>query len=316
MPNLPLYDKLREKELNRLLEDLCKKVYSGDEIEEFAKQFIELYSVNGGVFHAPYGVISGCITGLFTKHGKDYVDLIPHNLNGIATILKDMVEREGSKSSKVAQYTQAYKSLIDLQDYVSMEAIRVDQIARQFEKATEQANIVLDEAKKLNDETLELHNNSLELRESINQVNSDATSTLTEAKQISSDAKNLKTEVVSILAIFAAIILTFSGGLTILGEAVATIKDTPLHSLLLVIVFCIWGLFNTIYLLLCVVSRLSDRNLSADCKKGSCTECTDKEKCKGLCRFIRRSPYVVGFNVFLIIMCAIIILLNYLGILE
>lgn len=314
MPYLPLYDKLREKELNRLLKALCQKVYSADELEGFAKQFIDLYNVNGGFFHAPYGVISGCITELYYTYGKDFVDQIPHNLNGIAATLKVMVEREDNKSSKAAEYTQAYKSLIDLQDYVSMETIRVDQIARQFERAVEQADTVLNEAKKLNCETTELRNAALELRKNIDQVNSDATKTLSEAKQISSDAKNLKTEVVSILAIFAAIILAFSGGLTILGEAIAAAVNTQLYRPLLVTTLCILGLFNTIYLLLCVVSSLSEKDLSMDCKKGDCKECADREKCKGLRRFSRRSPYVVGFNVFLIIMCGAITILNNLGI--
>lgn len=279
---LPLYDKPREKELSSLLEDLSQKVYPDSEIEKFANSFTDLYSINGGFFHAPYGVVSGYITELHDKYGKDYIDVILHNLNHVVITLKDWIDLEKS-SPKQKRYIQTYRSVINLHDYVSMEAIRVDQIARQLESATKQANIVLNEARELNNvtsklsddinllaiqlesattqantvlsEAQKLNDATNKLSSDIDQVSKVATKNLDDVRNISDDAKSLKTEVVSILAIFAAIILAFTGGLTIFGGVVAAVSQAQLYQLLLVTIFCTWGLFNTIYLLLCMVTQ-------------------------------------------------------------
>lgn len=308
MPHLPLYDELREKELSSLLEMLCRDLYDDTKIEKFALQFIGLYTLTNGTFHAPYGVISGCITELYTKYGKDYLDQIPYNLNRIIAFMKHKTESDPSKVGR-KRCIQAYRSVVDLQDHVSMVVIRVDQLNHQLGDAKRQADIVLEEAKQLNKAT-----NAV--TEYINQIGKKVSNTVKNARDISHTAENLKTEMVSILAIFAAIILAFTGSLTVLGGVVAAVNEAQLYRLLLVTIFCIWGLFNTIYLLLCVVSRICEKNLSADCGRSSCRECPDKETCKGIRRFLRQSPYVVGFNALLIIMCVAIITLNRFGFLN
>lgn len=312
MEELPILDEYRDKEFSNLLEELCKNIYSHKKIKELAERFVKLYDISGGCYHIPYGVVSGNITLLYNEFGKDYVDQISQNLNSVAKNMHDRIRVEKSPLEQ-RRYTKAYQSVVALQDYIEMETIRVDQMDRQFKLAEDKAAQAFSRAQTLNDDVTKLLDDTEELAEEIKKLDARATTTLLDAQNVSEDAKNLKSDVITILTIFAAIILAFTGGLTVLGDAVVSIESAPLYQVLLVTLFCIDGLFNTIYLLLNVVARICGKNLSMDCKHGECKECNNKEKCKGFRRFVRRSPYVVGFNILLILAIGAVVLLNFFG---
>lgn len=315
MAYLPLCDECDEKEISTLFEGLCKDVCADDEIIRFSEDITNLYNRKGGYLHVSYGVISGTVTSLYNKYDKSNIDQILHNLANISDTLKDWIDKESNSSPKQKRYIQAYRSVIELKDFVSMESIRVDQIARQFRQAEDYANKVLDEAKQLKGDAEQLRNETQNLYDEIINMDNSANETLKKAESVSKDATNLKTEVVSILAIFAAIILAFTGGLSIFGSVISAVANTSLFRLLLITVFCIIGLFNTMYVLLWVVSRMSGKSLSTECETGRCNECKDRKSCKGFRRFLKCAPYVVGFNVFLVIMGVAIIVLHICGVL-
>lgn len=287
------WNKNPEKVLSILLKRLGKNVFSDSEIRSSVYEIIRLYNDNGEYFYISYGIVSGIVTELYKNNEKSYIDQILYNLSSIISYVAEEIGKV--KFGEKNRYYQAYQGLLKLQDFVSIEAIRVDQVKRELRSAEVEAEKTL---KKSND------------------VNADAKKTLDEARNISEQAKNLKTDVISILAIFAAIILAFTGGLSIFGGAIAGIKDVSFFRLLLVIDFCIIGLFNTMYLLLYVVSRMAGKDISAECEHGECKECGRKGLCKGLERFSKRAPYVMGFNVFLIIMGVVVIILHICGVIH
>lgn len=332
---IPLCDEYRERELSNLLEKLGKNVLPETQLENYADEITKLYDINGGYFHASYGAISGIITELYKKYERSYIDQISYNLGTIILFLKDGIDKVPDR--KKGRYCQAYRSMVELRDFVSMEAIRVDQAERQIRTAMSKAETTLSEASKLNDEAKKsileatqaneeakgLDNaakktikKAQELSDNAETIAIKAKKSLKKANKISNEAKNLKTDVISILAIFAAIILAVTGGLSIFGGAISSIsvKEVSLFRLLLVIDFCVVGLFNTMYLLLYVVSRMAGKNLSDECKNGVCKECDQKNTCKGFNRFRKRAPYVVGFNIFLIIIGVVVTILHICGV--
>lgn len=66
----------------------------------------------------------------------------------------------------------------------------------------------------------------------------------------------MQTEMILILTIFAAIIMTFSGGLTFLGNALAGMKDTDPYKISFVILLCGIVMFNMIFYLLHTIDRI------------------------------------------------------------
>lgn len=101
--------------------------------------------------------------------------------------------------------------------------------------------------------------------------------------------KNLQLEVVSILAIFAAIVVAFSGGMSILGSAVTGVGQADLRELTFVVILCGIILFNTVSFLMHVVFWIIRRLHDAE---------DDDSK-------LIDWKYILGFNgLLLILLCA------------
>lgn len=100
--------------------------------------------------------------------------------------------------------------------------------------------------------------------------------------------KNLQLEVVSILAIFAAIVVAFSGGISILGSALTGMGQVELQDLAFVVILCGIVLFNTVAFLMHVVFWIIRRLHDSE---------------DGESRLIDWK-YILGFNVLLLILLA------------
>ena len=98
--------------------------------------------------------------------------------------------------------------------------------------------------------------------------------------------KNLQLEVVSILAIFAAIVVAFSGGMSILGSALTGMGQVDLQDLAFVVILCGIVLFNTVAFLMHVVFWIIRRLHDSE---------------DGESRLIDWK-YILGFNILLLIL--------------
>ena len=101
--------------------------------------------------------------------------------------------------------------------------------------------------------------------------------------------KNLQLEVVSILAIFAAIVVAFSGGMSILGSALTGMGQVELQDLAFVVILCGIVLFNTVAFLMHVVFWIIRRLHDSE---------------DGESRLIDWK-YILGFNVLMVILLAV-----------
>lgn len=207
---VPLDDNLRRNMLTSRLTALGEKVYSNTEIKAYANDFVQIYNMSGGYYHHSHGTISGTIIGLYEQHRREYTEQIAVNLQSIINALKEYFEQEKDDTLK-QQYFLAYKSVISLNDLVSVELIRLDQVSRQYSSLHQKATDTLNEANKLSEEAKGILTEAKTL-------NIGVTQTLERAENLSREADSLKTDVVTILGIFAAVIIAFSGGLSMLGK--------------------------------------------------------------------------------------------------
>lgn len=111
-------------------------------------------------------------------------------------------------------------------------------------------------------------------------------------------AETMQTELISVLSIFAAIVIAFSGGLSFMGSAISGAQNTYVCKLILILLICGFVLFNTIFLLMYLVGKIIGRNIYAICITENCT-CGDghEPKCRNIIRVKKRLPYVFYFNV-------------------
>ena len=115
-------------------------------------------------------------------------------------------------------------------------------------------------------------------------------------KSASSQASSIQTELIAVLSVFAAIVITFSGGFSIFGNIMASIGDAKHYEMVvLTAIFCSLALFNTIFLLMYLVSKIIERNIYARCLTRDCS--CENTQCNGIRRLRKRLPYVFYFNV-------------------
>lgn len=114
-----------------------------------------------------------------------------------------------------------------------------------------------------------------------------------------SQADSMSTQVVTILGIFAAIVLAFSGGINILGNAIMALTSTEIVVYKLAFICLMTGfvLFNLIFMLMYFIAKLTNKSIYAECGKKNCNGGKNGcAKCKGLTKVMRRLPYVFYFN--------------------
>lgn len=138
-------------------------------------------------------------------------------------------------------------------------------------------------------------------------LNNDLNSSRKELEAATKRAASIQTELIAVLSIFSAIVMTFSGSFSFLGSALTSIENTVIFKAILICIVCGMVLFNTVFLLLYLVSKLTERNIYAKCKSENCT-CGQNgtPKCRGIVRIRKRLPYVFYFNV----LCVIIIFID------
>lgn len=116
-------------------------------------------------------------------------------------------------------------------------------------------------------------------------------------KETQEKTENSKSELITILSIFAAIILAFSGSLSLLGGAFSSLADSPLLKTMLICIICGIIVFNTIFCLLYVISKILRRDIFFD------KSLDDSEtKRTGLRLLNKRLPYLIWVNILFIAM--------------
>ena len=95
----------------------------------------------------------------------------------------------------------------------------------------------------------------------IENVNNIFASSISEAKEnLQKQIKDIEKEYISILGIFAAIVLTFVGGITFSTSVLQNISGVSVYRLLLVIDFLAFILINTIYVLVKFIFIINNKN--------------------------------------------------------
>lgn len=126
-----------------------------------------------------------------------------------------------------------------------------------------------------------------------------------ELKRASKQAASIQTELIAVLSIFSAIVVTFSGGFSFLGSVMTSINGAIYYeAVVLEAIICGMVIFNTIFLLMYMVGKITERNIYASCNSKDCS-CT--KRCGGLTRIRKRLPYVFWFNV----ICIVGIFINF-----
>lgn len=254
----------RQSELNEELYKLSQSPIASNDIRKVALKLNEIYKSD---FRHSYSEFFPVLLRIFEEPTYD-MDYLANNIE----LIRELVEKDYLDGNK--EFSDMSSKFFKLSDHLNLEIARI----LYYSKYNQQAE---DISAKMVTLTLELNK---------------ATQDLNKASE---RAQSMQTELVSILSIFSAIVIAFSGGISFLGNTIAASQNSYICKLILLILGCGGILFNTIFLLMYLVAKITDRNIYAKCKSEDCSGNTCK--CNNLTKIRKRLPYIFYFNIALII---------------
>lgn len=107
-----------------------------------------------------------------------------------------------------------------------------------------------------------------------------------------------QTQVITILSIFSAIVIAFTGGLSLMSSAFTAIQNSPMVKIIVLVLTAGGMLYNCIFLLLYYIAKITDKNIYSYCRtnKSRCDGTCDK-KCGLFIRTYRKMPMLFYVNI-------------------
>lgn len=251
----PLQDEVVAKKRDALIDILfdMSNVYLEDNSEEIERYASRMSSVYSDEYRQLYSELFPILMAISDGDAD--------SLQPLTSNLVSLYRYVGSSKKWAEEDPELFGHLLKLSDHVNLEMQRMVERTEYNEKFDE-----------LYEELSELYESSAEserkLRKAVRKI------------------KNLQLEVVSILAIFAAIVVAFSGGMSILGSALTGMGQVNLQDLAFVVILCGIVLFNTVAFLMHVVFWIIRRLHDSE---------------DGESRLIDWK-YILGFNILLLIL--------------
>ncbi len=253
--------KRRQEELENHIRALSKKMFEESDIRDISLQLMETYK---GDFRHSYSGFFPLIQKISGSDQQESLDYLGDNLEGI----RNYIERDFISGKK--EFEDIYDQLNKLCDHLTLEIGRWNYYSQYEQK--------LDD---INTRTTSLNENM--------------DGATRELRKASKQAASIQTELIAVLSIFAAIVVTFSGGFTFLGGVMTSIGNVKDYEVaILTAIICGMVIFNTIFLLMYLVGKITERNIYAKCKT---QDCSCRDKCGGLKRLKKRLPYIFYFNI-------------------
>ncbi|MBS6956577.1 MAG: hypothetical protein KH230_25575 [Enterocloster asparagiformis] len=257
----------RQDELVKKIYALSEAILQESEIRRTALELRELYTPD---FRHSYSEFFPVILKI-DEENKYSIDFLSNNIEQ----LRLYVENDYIEGTN--EFKDMHKSFDKLCDHLNLEISRVSYFSQNNQKTADLSN--------------RMENLSIKMDE--------ATQKLVVATK---KAESIQSELISVLSIFAAIVIAFSGGLSLLGNALSIASNTYICKIILILLICGFVLFNTIFLLMYLVGKLTGRSVFADCEMEFCNCKVDgKAKCGGIKKVVKRLPYVFYFNLFVTI---------------
>ena len=163
-------------------------------------------------------------------------DAREHLLSGIKYIVESAQENDYDKDSETSECRMCYEKINKLYDHIELEVARNSSIHR--------IKLIADEQN--------------ELKQDVENATGQIKTTVKEAED---KVKKLSEQVISILGIFAGIIVTFSFATTVAGETVISLSESDIMHLCFVIALLGLIFINVIGLLMSFVGKLSGHSI-------------------------------------------------------
>lgn len=262
----------RQEQLKQCLYDMASKSMEDDEVESI---IIKLQGIYSNHFRHNYSMFLPIIIDVAKEGNNLDLDFLSNNIDR-ACALVEADYLSALEKNIYPRYKGLYRPLSKLSDHINMEIARYNYYLVGNQK------------------TADLEQKNQELQNKIE----NASRELDAAKD---KVEKVQTELIAVLSIFAAVVITFSGSFSFIGQALSGMNSSPFFKSVFFVLLCGVVVFNTIFVMMYTVSKITGRSIYTRCKNNDCEGQIDgKEQCSGIKRIIKRMPYVFWVNVLLI----------------
>ncbi len=246
----------RRSMLRELLIRLADGYLESDSLKDAATTLSEIYADG---YRQMYSEIFPTILGIYNNSdNKSGLDILTENMETLRGCIKNETEYDPSLYGKV----------LKLSDHINLEVQRL----RDYEGLRQEAS----------DSVAEL---SVQVEKAKRDIG-----------KARDKARRMQTEVIVILGIFTAIVMTVSGGLTLMGSSLEGMSSTGPYKIAFVVLICGVVLFNIIAFLMTYINRMISE-LYADSE--------EQRLFHSISRAISNNVFIIIFNIMLFVMLGI-----------
>lgn len=251
----------RQSELEEVILQMSLELLQEEEIRHSALKLLEIYK---GDFRHSYSNFFPMILEISKTSNEYNLESLSENMES----LRQYIETDHIRGHD--EFKEIHDQIYKLCDHLNLEIGRWNYYS-QYEQ-------------KIDDITSKTLATTKDLQEAEEKL-----------KAASEQAGSIQTELIAVLSVFAAIVITFSGGFSIFGNIMASIGEAKQYEMVvLTAIICSLALFDTIFLLMYLVSKIINRNIYARCRTEDCS--CENSRCNGITKIRRRLPYVFYFN--------------------
>lgn len=253
----------RQSRLEACLYEMASTLLEDEALNKMATRLKVIYT---GHFRHNYSAFFPLVIKIGQENGEYNLDYLSNNIE----LLRLLVETDYVVGTK--QFKSLYPHLERLSDHLNLEIGRLAYYSQREQK--------VDDIERRYTEL------SVKTQEATRQLN-----------KASRKAASTQTELVAILSIFSAIIIAFFGGINFIAAALSGMAAVHIFKAVLVCTVCGAILANTVFLLLYLIAKITERNIYARCESENCT-CGEngRPKCRSTTRIRKRLPYVFWLN--------------------
>lgn len=259
-------------EIVAFIQFLANNKKNKNEIKTYIKEHLQSFYSSNNVRHS-YFRISAILQEIRSQKNNEAAD---------TSLLETNLQVFFDEVIKDKEFQDINKQLYKFYDHCELEISRYSYFDSIFWKG--------DQAKEENDR----------LTDSIKKTGIDMEKLQEKAEELQKNIDTTKSEQITILSIFAAIMLAGLGSFAALGSALNKVDSISIYRFFACTAFIGLILFNVVTSLIYMVTRIINRNIYAvctDCRDGDCINGSCSKTCNPVSRIRKRLPYIYWFNV-------------------
>ena len=304
-----------DESLNDIIRELCRDDYANNP-DNVANTFQRLVSIYSGEYRHSYSEIFNTLQGIFAKDFEESVAL-GENLNTLKEYIDQQLRESQVDEDKHKRIQKTAIKFNKLADHIRLEIGRYNFFQKLFnDKQNDSTGRGLGGVKK--EELDELDGKIKKLEKDFEPVRTSTIKAEQKLDQVDDKMESNTMSSITVITIFSAVVLTFSGGVTFEASVFSGISKASQYRLVFVIALTGFILFNTIFLLIYLVGKLTGKTVSSRCKYFQSTgvqrgrsmtyAVCGEGRCKknystasALCRIWHKHSYVLAINLILLL---------------